>query len=189
VERTAVPASAPPVGGAAPPSFDTVYRAHARTVARWAARLGGPRADLEDVVQEVFVIVARRLPEFRGEAPIEAWLYRITRKTVANARRRARLRRWLGLPAERLDDHPATAPDPAAALERRQAEVRFYRLLATLPERYREVLVLFELEGLSTQEIAALTGTKLATVRVWLHRGRAAFLAADEKLARKEASP
>src|SRR5262249_44087441 len=50
-----------------------LYRAHAQTVARWASRLGGPAIDVEDVVQEVFLVVQRRLREFRGEAEITTW--------------------------------------------------------------------------------------------------------------------
>jgi RNA polymerase sigma-70 factor (ECF subfamily) len=174
-------------GGGARPSFDAVYRAHARAVARWAARLGGPGADVEDAVQDVFVTVARRLPEFRGDAPMEAWLFRITQKTVANRRRRARLRRWLRLGARDEDRIAASAPGPAELYERRQAEERFYAILAELPERHRHVLVLFELEELPTAEIAALMQVQPTTVRVWLHRARAAFLAAEERRQRREA--
>ena len=180
--RMAVPGP----GRFAPPSFDAVYRAHARMVGRWAARLGGKGVDVEDAIQDVFVTVARRLPDFRGDAPLEAWLYRITRKTVANLRRRARLRRWLPWGPDDDARVASPAPGPGDALERRQAEARFQRLLDTLPARYREVLVLFELEEIATADIADLLQVKTATVRVWLHRGRAAFLTAEARLARAE---
>ena len=59
--------------GSARLSFESVYRAHAKTVARWAMRLLGPSGYFEDVVQDVFLVVRRRLPWFRGEAGITTW--------------------------------------------------------------------------------------------------------------------
>src|SRR5262245_62237789 len=75
--------------------FDAVYREHGRTVARWAARLGGPGITVEDVVQDVFLVVSRRLHEFRGEAKLATWLFGITDRTVRNWRRRQRWRRLM----------------------------------------------------------------------------------------------
>src|SRR3954452_10949688 len=72
-----------------------VYRTHATQVARWAARLGGPRIDVDDVVQEVFAVVSRKLDGFRGEAKLETWLFRITDRIVRNHRRRWAVRRIL----------------------------------------------------------------------------------------------
>src|SRR5262249_14147909 len=65
-----------------------LYRAHAQTVARWASRLGGPAIDVEDVVQEVFLVVQRRLDGFRGDAHVKTWLYRITANVVRWRRRK-----------------------------------------------------------------------------------------------------
>lgn len=65
--------AATPVGRG-PWSFESLYRAHAGTVSRWALRLLGPMGDADDVVQEVFLVVQRRLREFRGEAEITTWL-------------------------------------------------------------------------------------------------------------------
>ena len=167
-------------GGAAEArSLDALYRAHAATVARWAAHLGGPMVDVEDAVHEVFLVVRRRLPEFRGDAKITTWLYRITERIVRGARRRDRLRRWLDL-VRRGDVEESLSPprlSPVDELERRQSRDSVYVVLDRLSEKYRRVLVLFELEELSGEEIAALTGVKLATVWVHLHRARALFLA------------
>jgi RNA polymerase sigma-70 factor (ECF subfamily) len=170
----------PAAGGAAEaPSLDGLYRAHAATVARWAAHLGGPRLDLDDAVHEVFLVVGRRLHEFRGDAKITTWLYRITERVVRGGRRRERVRRWLDL-VRRGDVEESLSPprlSPVEELERRQSRETVYRILDRLAEKYRRVLVLFELEELPGEEIAALTGIKLATVWVHLHRGRALFLA------------
>jgi RNA polymerase sigma-70 factor (ECF subfamily) len=171
------PSSSPPADDLA---VDTasLYRAHAPTVARWAARLGGPAVDPNDVVQEVFLVAQRRLRVFSpGGGQITTWLFRTTEKVVQTARRKHRLRgwlaRWTGGPAPGL---ALGGPDPSEALERRQDVENLYRALDKMPDRQRRVLVLFELEEMSTQQIADLTGARLGTVRVWLFRARARFV-------------
>ena len=168
--------SAPGVAG--PVGLDQVYRSHAARVARWVGHLGGPNADVDDLVHEIFLVADRRLPDFRGDARLTTWLYRITERVVSGRRRNDRIRRWLGR-TRRADMERAltsTPLTPIEALERRRAVSTVYRILDRLPERYREVLILFELEGASGEEIAALTGRKLATVWVHLHRARTRFL-------------
>jgi RNA polymerase sigma-70 factor (ECF subfamily) len=167
------------------PTLDALYRAHAGPVARWAARLGGPGYDVEDLVHEVFLVVRRRLPEFRGDAKLSTWLYRITLRVALQNRRKERFRRWFG-GARRLEIEDAIAPSrltPVDDLERRQDTEACYRILDGMPDKYRTVLILFELEELSGEEIAALTGLKLATVWVRLHRARARFLAEVRRMA------
>src|SRR4051794_41831532 len=88
------PHAGEPAGSPGALTFGAVYAAHAATVARWAARLGGPSADVEDITQEVFVVVNRRLPEFRGQSRMSTWLFGITAKVAANERRRRQLRQW-----------------------------------------------------------------------------------------------
>ena len=151
--------------------------AHVQTVARWAARLGGPYADVEDITQEVFLIADRRLPEFRHESQLSTWLFSITAKIVANDRRRRKLRRWwLRLTPNAGADVAAGTDTPLEQLERRERRRQFHEALDALNERQRQVLVLFELEGNSIAEIAELTGQRPGNVRVLLHRARAAFL-------------
>ena len=72
-------------------------------------------------------------------------------------------------------DASSNQPTPGEALEEREAAERFYRVLDDLPEHYRQVLVLFELEEMTTEEIARTVDRPAATVRVWLHRARAQF--------------
>src|SRR4051812_47110743 len=162
------------------PDVASLYRAHAAKVGRWAARLGGPAIEVEDVVQEVFLVAKRRLVSFQadGGGSITTWLFRATERIVKAARRKQRLRRLLGVaPADDLIPTAAVAgPIPSDELERRQEIAQVYRVLDRVAERQRKVLILFELEGLSTQEIAALLGARVGTVRVWLYRARAAFL-------------
>jgi RNA polymerase sigma-70 factor (ECF subfamily) len=156
--------------------IEHLYRLHARTVARWAARLGGPGTDVEDVVQEVFLVANRRLRTFTGDGRVTTWLFRATANVAAAARRKRRLARWFGATTEvEASGMGAAGPSPGDALEQRQQAAQVYRALDALPERMRRVLVLFEMEGLSTPEIAELTGARVATVRVWLFRARAKF--------------
>jgi RNA polymerase sigma-70 factor (ECF subfamily) len=159
-----------------PASFQEAYRDHAQTAARWARQLGGSDIDVEDVVQEVFMVVSRRLSSFRGQARFSSWLFEITRKTVANHRRRQRWRFWRSGNEASLARVPSHLPDPAAELERRQTVARFYRALDQLPEKYRTVLVLYEIDGMSTQAIADLRQLNLSTVKVQLSRARIRFL-------------
>jgi RNA polymerase sigma-70 factor (ECF subfamily) len=179
-------------GAAGPRAADTatLYREHAATVGRWAARLGGPGADLEDIVHEVFVIAHRKRAQFRHEAEVTTWLYRITASVVGRRRRKERLRRWLFRPDR--DEAAAAArrvrapsADQAAALEQREEIGLVYRVLDRLPGEDRALLILFEIEDLSGEQIASLLGMKLPTVWVKLHRARKRFLAALQREERR----
>jgi RNA polymerase sigma-70 factor (ECF subfamily) len=165
------------------PDLETIYRAHADAVATWARRLGGPALDVEDIVHEVFLVAQRRLPEWRGDAKITTWLYEITLRIVQERRRRWRW--WPRLGGARDEARPgreeagepaARDPDALALLERREAGAALYELLDGIGEKYRTVIILFELEGRSGEEIAALTGASLANVWIRLHRGRQKLL-------------
>jgi RNA polymerase sigma-70 factor (ECF subfamily) len=176
----------PPTKAVERTDFDAVYHAHAAAVLRWATRLGGPGVDVDDIVQDVFIIVGRKLGSFRGAARVETWLFRITARIAANHRRGARRRQIWARMTRRIEEHlPTTAPNPAESMEIMETARQFYRVLDGLNKVQREALLLFELEGLGTEEIAQLMGRAPATVRVWLHRGRAKFVT-GWRLAREE---
>ena len=157
--------------------FDTIYRQYGRTVARWAARLGGPHISVEDIVQDIFLVVSRRLSGFRGEAKLSTWLFTITDQTIRNWRRRERWRRFVSRLTRRIEETTNTIqPNPIEEIERHQAAERFYRILDEMPHSHRNLLVLFEIEAQSADEIGQLMGLKTATVRVRLHRARTEFL-------------
>lgn len=169
------------------PTLSEAFAAHAQDVARWAARLGGPLMDVEDVVQEVFLVAHRRLPTFRGEAQLSTWLFRITHNVVKHRRRKDRLRRWLTGKADAAAELQL-APGPSAdeQLELHERARTLHRVLDRLSERSRTVLVLFELESMSGEQIAHLLEAKTATVWVWLHRARAQFQKKMAELEREE---
>jgi RNA polymerase sigma-70 factor (ECF subfamily) len=163
-----------------------IYREHGATVERWAARLGGPEADLKDLVQDTFVLVERYLPRFRDECDLTTWLYRLTQTAVSRRRRRERRSRWLGASAEpvSLDALASPAPGPEEHLASKQAQRLVYQVLDGLSERDRSVLILFELEGLSGEEVAGLIGLETRSLWMTLHRARQRFYVRLEKLER-----
>ena len=135
------------------------------------------------------MIVNRKLRGFEGASSLETWLFGITDNVVRNQRRRWFVRRILVGWTDELLELPSGAPSPLEDLEARRRSARAYEVLDRLPERDRRVLILYELEQLSSEQIALLLGTKPATVRVWLFRAREKFLARQRKLERTEEGP
>jgi RNA polymerase sigma-70 factor (ECF subfamily) len=168
-------ADAAPPAARDKPTFARLYRDHVQQVARWAARLGGPALEVEDVVQEVFMIAHRQLEKFRGDSLVSTWLFSITHNVVRHRRRKENLRRFLLVAAQGESRDRPLRPTPVEELERREATSTVYRALDGLREKYRTVFILFEIEGLSGPEIAELTGLSPATLRVRLFRARAQF--------------
>jgi RNA polymerase sigma-70 factor (ECF subfamily) len=164
--------------------FDALYRASAPKVARWAARLGGPTIDAADVVQEVFIVAYRRQSTLRPHVKPTTWLFGITLRVVQAQRRKQRVRKWFTRLRAPGEAWAFSGPTPIESLEQKRAEAKAYRILDTMSPKYRDAFVLFELEGLSTLQIAELLGKNHATVKVWLHRARAQFV---ERLARADA--
>lgn len=166
--------------------LESVYRRYAERVSRWAARLAGPGVDTEDIVHEVFLVVRRRLPGFRGDARISTWLYEITVRVVQTSRRKRQRHRWLRILAPGAAENDGSRPreiaddrlSPLEALERRQATALLYQFLDGLDEKYRTAVVLFELDGMPCQEIAAVTGTSVSNVWARVSRGREKLLQA-----------
>ena len=174
-----------------PMGFDECYDLHAATVVRWVSRLGGAQMDVDDVVQEVFCVVHRKLPTWDGNGKITTWLFRITHHVVRNWNRKRRLCSWLGFGDTEVsaDDVHSDAPGPAEQFESRQAARQVRRVLASLSEKHRTLIVLFELEELSTPQIAELLDRQVGTVRVQLHRARTEFFEAYEKLHHRPGPP
>jgi RNA polymerase sigma-70 factor (ECF subfamily) len=165
------------------PDLSAIYRTHVRDVARWAERLAGPGFDLPDMVHEVFEIAQRRLPGFRGDSSLATWLFGITEMVVRHRRRKDRLRHWLAGTAKDAAKHlPAPGPSPQERLEQKERIDRVYRALDRLSERDREILILFELEEMPGEKIAALLGIKVANVWLRMHRARERFLRAFQEI-------
>ena len=163
-------------GAAAVPDFEQVYTTHFHDVCRWARAFGGLEADLDDLAQEVFLVVRRKLRQYRGPS-MAAWLYGITRKTVSDYRRRAWMRRLLSGTTRSMELTPALeAPQDADVSERSDARRILSQVLGRMSARRRSAFVLFEIEGYSGKEIAELEQIPLATVHTRLHHARKDFL-------------
>ncbi len=152
-------------------AFAELFRKHRNTVAAIAYRMLGPGADLDDMVQEVFLQVHRSLPHFRGQSKFSTWLHRVAVNVVLMARRRAQSR-----PKYAHEDHARHEADVGPAPDRDVARGRrveaFRRLLDKLSEKKRAVYVLHELEGLPPGEIARIVDCQVLTVRTRLFYAR-----------------
>lgn len=156
-------------------AWDELYRTHRRLVAGNLYRVLGERSELDDLVQEVFVIAVRGLDRFRGDAKLTTWLYRIC-VNVALGKLRTRSRKPPPLPLdpdrERGDDGEGS---PERAMLRREEQQRVYAALDTLAPKKRVVFVLHEIEGLEPTEIAQIVQAPVVTVRTRLHYARKEF--------------
>ena len=158
-------------------SFNAIYDAWFESVLRWIRALGVREADREDIAQDVFLVVRRRLHAFDGRNPA-AWLYRITKRQVRDFRRRT----WIKsiFTREHTDADDSMADDragPAALLERKQSQRILISLLSKMNPDRRAAFVLFELDGLAGEEIARIQGVAVNTVWKRLHTARKEFLA------------
>jgi RNA polymerase sigma-70 factor (ECF subfamily) len=168
--------SHPPIRMSPAVDFDVLYREHAAAVARWAIRLA-PNLDMDDVVQEVFLVAHRRLASLYPGVQPRTWLFGITSRVVRSQCRKQKLLRWLRRTSDHaMDALPFAGPSPVEALEQRQAVRLAYRALDSLREKHRQAFILFELEGMTVIEVAALLGVKVTTAKVWLHRARLRFV-------------
>ncbi len=159
------------------PVHDTasVFREHAAYAWRVLRRLGVPESDVEDVCQEVFMVVHRRLPEFEGRSALRTWVYGICVRTASDHRKRAHRRHELvtEAPPER-----AAKEDPHQDLATREARTILDAILAELDEEKRAVFVLYEIESLPMNEVAEAVGCPLQTAYSRLHAARALVTAA-----------
>jgi len=161
-------------------AFDEMYHRFRRLVAGNLYRVLGDRTDLDDLVQEVFVIAFRGLDKFRGDARLSTWLYRIC-VNVALGRIRTRKRRpsaigVADLDAAAIDPSLVERPEqPDRTMQRRQDQARVYAALEQLAPKKRIVLYLHEIEGLDLKEIAYLVDSNPVTVRTRLFYARREF--------------
>lgn len=167
--------------------FDVVYEELFEFVWRSARRLGVHEASVDDVTQDVFLVVHRRLSEFEGRSSVKTWLFGITLRVVSDWRRTKRRKGGLlELPAEDRLPSPGTGPD--AALEREESARLLQALLEQLDDDKREVFVMVELEELSAPEVAAMLAIPLNTVYSRLRVARGEFERALGRHRAKEAS-
>lgn len=181
VARIATAAAGAPTAPAMPlpeqenrPSFDWIYRNYFVDVARWVRALGANDADIEDLTQEVFIVVRRKLDGFDGRN-LPGFLYRITQRIVRDHRRSAWFRNLLVKQAPLAD---LVAPDSTGfnLIQERDRRRVLEGVLLRMSEKRRTTFVLFELEGYSGEEIAQIQSLPVKTVWTRLHHARKDFL-------------
>ncbi len=158
--------------------FESIYERYADLVWRTVRRLGLDEATAEDALQEVFLVVHRRLSEFEGNSSVKTWLVGIAVRVVRNQKRGARRKRIDA--SERATEILETLPgdvaeQPDSQTEQARAVKLLYSLLEQLDDDKREVFVMAEFEQMRGTEIAAATGMNLNTVYKRLKAARKQF--------------
>lgn len=153
-------------------SFDGLYERWFDEVSRWVRALGAAEADRDDLVQETFLVVHRRLSDFDGQN-VAGWLYQIARRKVRDHRRLLWVKHLFGKTSQPLLDAMLTTKQSALdELETKQKRELLAQLLEKLNEDQRAAFVLFEIEGSSGDEIAALMGVPVNTIWARIHKAR-----------------
>lgn len=167
-------------------AFEEIVRAYGDLVFNVSLRMLKHRQDAEEVVQEVFLTVHRKLKSFAGQSKLKTWIYRITVNAAINySRRTGRMRdRTVEYDEEALDpDHTRAVPDAA---DKEYAEHIIRHLLGLLSAEQRACVVLRSIEGLSYEQIAEALKIDVNSVRSRLKRARDKMLAAREEVMRYE---
>jgi len=163
-------------GGRSPQTFDAVVGPHLNAAFNYARWLTRNDADAEDVVQDAALRAFRYFGSLRGDNP-RAWLLTIVRHTwyarASQLAARPRLVEYEEMTHAQPDHHP----DPEALALQRQTSDRVRQAVESLPDDFREVIVLRELEGMSYKEIAEVVGIPMGTVMSRLARARERLLA------------
>jgi len=161
--------------------FDRLYRDHVDRIYRFAQRLCGQVEDAQDLVQDTFLNAYRGLEGFRGDAQVSTWLYRIAARACLRLRRKRK-----GEPARELSldefiptsegefrlQLPTDGLTPEEALENKELKRALHQAIQKLPNKYRVVLVLRDMEGLTAKEVGTIMGLNERAVKSRLHRAR-----------------
>lgn len=160
--------------------FSKIYTAYWPKISCYLTRLVGEE-EAEDLAQEVFIKVDQALPGFRGESSLSTWLYRIATNTAYDRLRSPSFQNQQDdhQSGEEDEDRDACLREKKPLIEqqfvKKEMDTCLLSYLARLPESYRSVLVLSDMEELSNKEIADILGVTLGTVKTRLHRARASL--------------
>lgn len=161
--------------------FDQLYRDHADRIYRFAQRMCGEAEDAKDLVQETFFNAYRGLKQFRGDAQLSTWLYTIASRACIRMRRKRQ-----GEPERELSleefiptsegefrlQIPTDGMSPEEALENKELRSALRQAIQKLPRKYRLVLVLRDMEGLTAKEVGSIMSLNERAVKSRLHRAR-----------------
>ena len=174
---------APPAGWTQP-EFGALYTEHSQAIYYLALRYLGDPEKAADATHDVFLKAFRKLDQFRGEASMRTWLYRITINHCRNLQQTWNERHVFSNADDVVwENAESRTESPLRVLETKELRERIQKTLDAIPEEYRLLLLLVADEELSYDEIAELTDQSVGAVRGKLHRARKAFAAIFEKSA------
>ncbi len=157
-------------------AFGVLVERHERRVYNLALRMTGREEDARDATQDAFLTALRKLSSFRGEAAFTTWMHRVTVNACYDLLRK-RSRAPLLDRTEEHEPEPSPAPDHADASD---LSIDVQRALLEVPEDYRAVMILHDVQDLPYEEVAEIVGIPVGTVKSRLHRGRIALARALE---------
>ena len=165
-----------------PDALDGLLRQHAPQILRFGMKMCRNPEDARDVVQDTMLAVARSVRQFRGQSSLATWLFQIARSFCIKKRRRSKFAPAVEQSLESQDSQvhsqiPDPARSPEDAVVAKEIERAFARAIADLDPKYREVLILRDVEGLTAPEVAEILSIPVDTVKTRLHRARQAVRA------------
>jgi len=155
--------------------WESFFDAHGSFIYAAVRRFGGPSIDPEDATQDVMMVVLKQHQRFEGRAALRTWLYRICINVASEHRRKHRRRAAFESVLEAVSFWRSRDEQPR--LDARHSLNKVQSLMAKVPEKYRQVLILCELEGLATSEVSKVLELPEPTVRARLHYARKEILA------------
>ena len=167
----------------ASPEFGAIYEEHSKPIYYLALRMLSDPTAAEDATHDVFLKAFRHMKEFRGEANLRTWLYRIAINHCRNLQQTWHQRNIFPTSDDATLDRTPSDTNPLQVLETKELGERIRKTLDVLPEEYRLLLLLVADENLSYEEIGELTGQTSDAVRGKLHRARKAFQTEFKKTA------
>ena len=154
-------------------AFAALVERHERRVYNLALRMTGREEDARDATQDAFLTALRKLSSFRGEAAFTTWMHRVTINACYDLLRKRARQPLLDLGD---DEHPRPEPTPAPDhADATELSIDVQRALLEVPEDFRAVMILHDVQDLPQEEVAAILGIPVGTVKSRLHRGRIAL--------------
>lgn len=166
-------------------AFDYLVNQYSKKIINTAYSLLYDADEAQDAAQEVFIKVYRNIGTFRGDSSVSTWIYRITRNVCCDILRKRKSSNVISLDAEDEEGHknePADTGDtPQEAAEKNERDEILRSAVASLEETHKTVITLFDMEGLSYDEIAEVMKCPVGTVKSRLYRARDALRKILEK--------
>lgn len=153
------------------PAFEELYQQHSTRLFNLAWRMCGTRTDAEDLLQEIFLLAYRKLPDFRGDSSVGTWLYRLAMNRCLD-HLKSRQTRASGATTP-LDENQTAMP--VSTRSRGDGEINkldLERAIARLPEGARAAFILHDVEGFQHHEVAVILGIREGTSKSQVHKAR-----------------